>query len=333
MIEYMNYDGALMIEYKHDPYTGNFALMEINGRYWGSLQLAISSGQNFPVVLAEMTLGEAVERRLEYQVERYCRHFSSDLSNAVRHVIGGRAKGGILRITAWSWLWSLRRVLLGRESWDLFTLSDPLPFLIDNYRSMSSAALKACEKVVEAARARLFNLPAVRRARRKKWLRLLGCDTKIVFVCFGNICRSPFAVELAKTRVNDDVKEMFLSAGTHPLKGRPSPGAAIRTAKSFGVDLKLHRSRTLEPKPDELYIVMDLANYRGLIKDYSIEPDRVIPLSFFDNSYRSVEIRDPFGESDAEFQHCYGDVARLIDELLRSLAEIKLQSKGVFTHL
>ena len=36
-----------MVEYRHDPSTGRCCLMEINGRFWGSLQLAIDAGVDF----------------------------------------------------------------------------------------------------------------------------------------------------------------------------------------------------------------------------------------------------------------------------------------------
>lgn len=42
--------GVAMVEYKQDADTGEAVLMEINGRLWGSLQLAIDSGVDFPVL-------------------------------------------------------------------------------------------------------------------------------------------------------------------------------------------------------------------------------------------------------------------------------------------
>jgi predicted ATP-grasp superfamily ATP-dependent carboligase len=46
-----------MIEFKQDARTGEYVLMEINARLWGSLQLAIDAGVDFPSALVEMTLG------------------------------------------------------------------------------------------------------------------------------------------------------------------------------------------------------------------------------------------------------------------------------------
>ena len=41
-----------MMEYKQDRRTGTPLLMEVNGRFWGSLQLAIDAGVDFPYLCA-----------------------------------------------------------------------------------------------------------------------------------------------------------------------------------------------------------------------------------------------------------------------------------------
>lgn len=53
----LEWQGVAMIEYKLDGATGVPYLMEINGRLWGSLQLAIDSGVDFPVLLVQAALG------------------------------------------------------------------------------------------------------------------------------------------------------------------------------------------------------------------------------------------------------------------------------------
>jgi predicted ATP-grasp superfamily ATP-dependent carboligase len=51
--------GVAMVEYKIDASTGTPYLMEINGRFWGSLQLAIDAGVDFPALLVACALGAA----------------------------------------------------------------------------------------------------------------------------------------------------------------------------------------------------------------------------------------------------------------------------------
>ncbi len=61
----MQWHGPAMVEFRddgvHPPY-----LMEVNGRFWGSLQLAVSAGADFPRWWLSIVRGRAVERRTSY---------------------------------------------------------------------------------------------------------------------------------------------------------------------------------------------------------------------------------------------------------------------------
>jgi len=59
LLDALQFEGVAMVEYKVDAATGTPYLMEINGRFWGSLQLAIDAGVDFPRSLAELGLGRA----------------------------------------------------------------------------------------------------------------------------------------------------------------------------------------------------------------------------------------------------------------------------------
>lgn len=65
--------GVAMAEYKTDPRTNEPVLMEINPRFWGSLQLAIASGVNFPILYHKLALGKNFEPILDYPVGKLCR--------------------------------------------------------------------------------------------------------------------------------------------------------------------------------------------------------------------------------------------------------------------
>jgi predicted ATP-grasp superfamily ATP-dependent carboligase len=53
----LGWSGVAMVEYKIDASTGTPYLMEVNGRFWGSLQLAIDAGVDFPRILLEVATG------------------------------------------------------------------------------------------------------------------------------------------------------------------------------------------------------------------------------------------------------------------------------------
>lgn len=59
LLDRFAFNGAAMVEFKMDAATGTPYLMEVNGRLWGSLQLAIDAGVDFPRLLVEVATGGA----------------------------------------------------------------------------------------------------------------------------------------------------------------------------------------------------------------------------------------------------------------------------------
>ena len=59
LLRELGWRGAAMVEYKIDQKTGTPYLMEINGRFWGSLQLAIDAGVDFPRLLLDRASGRS----------------------------------------------------------------------------------------------------------------------------------------------------------------------------------------------------------------------------------------------------------------------------------
>jgi predicted ATP-grasp superfamily ATP-dependent carboligase len=60
LLRALGWHGVAMVEFKQDSRDGSLRLMEINARFWGSLQLAIDAGVDFPALLADLGLGRAV---------------------------------------------------------------------------------------------------------------------------------------------------------------------------------------------------------------------------------------------------------------------------------
>jgi hypothetical protein len=53
----VGWNGVAMLEYRRDPSTGDFRLLELNARFWGSLHLALAAGVDFPRLLLDAWLG------------------------------------------------------------------------------------------------------------------------------------------------------------------------------------------------------------------------------------------------------------------------------------
>jgi hypothetical protein len=82
LLEHVRWHGVAMVEFKVDHVTRRPLLMEVNGRFWGSLQLAIDAGMNFPRLLFQMAAGEAMNPlESNYQTGIKSRWFLGDLDH------------------------------------------------------------------------------------------------------------------------------------------------------------------------------------------------------------------------------------------------------------
>lgn len=68
LLEDLNWHGVAMVEFKKDARYGDFKLMEINPKFWGSLDLAIAAGVDFPYLAVKMAIEGDVEPILTYKV-------------------------------------------------------------------------------------------------------------------------------------------------------------------------------------------------------------------------------------------------------------------------
>jgi hypothetical protein len=113
-----------MVEFRVDDASGRHWLLEINGRFWGSLPLAVHAGADFPAALAELLLLGREPAPFELEGRCYARDVVQDLiwmAENRRQVL--KPKQALATLLQWG------RVLTGREAWDAASLADPLPFL------------------------------------------------------------------------------------------------------------------------------------------------------------------------------------------------------------
>jgi carbamoylphosphate synthase large subunit len=93
LLRHIGAHGIAMVEFRTDSRTGEPYLMEINGRFWGSLQLAVDAGVNFPLLLVNEALGQRVALP-RYQENVILRWWLGDLVRTLR-VLKGRPPGYI----------------------------------------------------------------------------------------------------------------------------------------------------------------------------------------------------------------------------------------------
>ncbi len=79
LLRRLEWQGVAMVEFKIDRDAGTPYLMEINGRFWGSLQLAIDAGVDFPRLLLEAATGSPSSPAPTYRPGVRCRWLLGDL--------------------------------------------------------------------------------------------------------------------------------------------------------------------------------------------------------------------------------------------------------------
>lgn len=81
LLSALHWHGVAMVEFKRDDRDGVPKLMEINGRFWGSLQLAIDAGVDFPDIVARLASGATMPPACDYRVGVRSRWFLGDLDS------------------------------------------------------------------------------------------------------------------------------------------------------------------------------------------------------------------------------------------------------------
>ena len=84
ILDSLHWHGVAMVEFKKEEQTGRYVLMEINPKFWGSLELAIASGVDFPYLTCKMACDGDIEPVFSYQTGVKFRWlFSQDLFHAM----------------------------------------------------------------------------------------------------------------------------------------------------------------------------------------------------------------------------------------------------------
>jgi protein-tyrosine-phosphatase/predicted ATP-grasp superfamily ATP-dependent carboligase len=310
MAEASGYTGLAMFEFKVDPASGKWVLIEVNARPWGSLPLPVSIGVDFPFRLYRLLARNEPTAPVAYPADRYCRNLVLDMWQA-------RTEAGTLarqpaRLAAHcaAWVWGFRRVLAGREHQDALVLDDMRPGMAE-LRELVGGRLRALrgKKPPRAGLpARLAQLTAGPQQ-----------NIDVLFVCQGNINRSSYA-ELKSKQVLGNGRFRFASAGMLPRNRRGSPDVAIAAAARHGVDMSAHRSRHAVADLLEtatIIIAFDQINLHSIRTRYPALRERVFLLGELDANAGPVDILDPEGRTEATFLSTY----QRIDACLAKFAE------------
>lgn len=149
----------------------------------------------------------------------------------------------------------------------------------------------------------------------------------VIFVCLGNICRSPMAHGIFREKVKQAGLHIEIeSAGTSSFhNGEPADSRAIATLKSKGIDILDLRSRLFISSDFEDYdyiITMDASNQNNVMKmaeetGSSNFPTMVMDFQFPDEH---ISVPDPYYGGATGFEDVYKMLDASLDELLKEIS-------------
>jgi len=140
--------------------------------------------------------------------------------------------------------------------------------------------------------------------------------SRVLFVCTGNICRSPLAEALlrheAEARGLDDLE--VSSAGTGAWDGAPASEGAYLVGLEHDLDLSAHRARLLTRdllRHADLVLTMS-RHHRARVQELAPAIRVFLLGEYAGRSGADVEVPDPFGGDLDVYRQTYGELEELV---------------------
>jgi protein-tyrosine-phosphatase len=311
LLQTLDWHGVAMVEFRVGP-GGSFHLMEVNPRLWGSLALGIDCGVNFPLGLWRIAAGRPHAPQPAYRTHYFTRHLPRDLEWLRANWRADHEDPLLLTRARGRSLIEFARPLWGRESWDHWDVRD---LGVTGALLARLVAAHARRLMMWLGRHRFTRRIVQRHARHFATPGATGRPVRrLLFVCYGNICRSPFAERLARARLDGCIVE---SAGVRATPDRPSPEGLVRLARAMGVDLGDRRSTRLDAaqvSKADLILAMDPDVYAQLAAAFPEAVTKMTLLGLFAREPRPV-IADPYVMSEAETRVVLEQIGDAVDGL------------------
>lgn len=150
--------------------------------------------------------------------------------------------------------------------------------------------------------------------------------TNILFVCTGNICRSPFAEGLFKKLVLQQKRKGLWaeSAGLMALPGNTATALAQQVAAEHGVDLSNHEAKSVTEKRvgwADLILVMEKSHEAGLLPSFpEATGKRRLMRHFARFGSKTRGVADPYGLNYDAYRFCFLDIEDAVSGLVEFLS-------------
>jgi protein-tyrosine-phosphatase len=153
----------------------------------------------------------------------------------------------------------------------------------------------------------------------------MPCKT-VLFVCYGNICRSPIAEGFLNKLLEKNSKPVevkVVSAGLNAYGGPPTP-EAVETMREEGIDISGIESKQLtEELIEEADLILTMKkHYRDdVLSRYPKAKHKVFTLKEFAGETENLDIEDPYGEGVKAYKTCAREIRQSLAKAFRKIIE------------
>ncbi len=299
IIKELNYTGVAMIEFRYNYNTNSYILIEINGRFWGSLPLAIVAGANFPEFLYRMRNENIKDFKSEYKTDLYCKNIHLDIGWKYQTF---RRKRYVDLVKA-EFL-SFSRLVTLRERYDELAIDDLAVFKELVYQGVKT--------IFSRFRIKLYRKYLQIKFISRKNVAGIKASDRVLFLCYGNICRSPFS-EKYRQNITDGI-DNTKSCGHFYKDGRLAHHNTIKIGKEkYGLNLEDFRSTNVNQEVLDWadYIVcFDEKNYKYLAQNHKKYLKKVILMGAYDRN--GLFIKDPYTLDSESYEKTIDRIADII---------------------